>query len=199
MDPRQSSLGKAVRLYLAGTHVKEAVASTARVMQCLKADDWEAALILLEDLGDAHPQPPEFWGLLADAARLIWLQRDAGWYEWRRSEARNGALRAELCLLPVEEGGRKVPILPGEGLRPMWDIGQRTPEGELSVSIAFLWVEGHAPLEPGKCAPVRLTPLTPEHWRHLKPGDVITMHEMRPPAGTARITEVISPMASVPL
>ncbi|MET9064195.1 hypothetical protein [Streptosporangium sandarakinum] len=116
MDRRESPLGKAVRLYLAGTPVEGAAADAAHVMRCLEADDWETALILLGDLGDAHPQPPEFWGLLADAARLMWLQRDADWYEWRRGEARNGALRAELCLLPSEQGGREMPILPGEGL-----------------------------------------------------------------------------------
>ncbi|MEV0151986.1 MULTISPECIES: hypothetical protein [unclassified Nonomuraea] len=170
----------------------------AQVMECLGEEDWETAFILLEELGDARPQRPEFWRLLAHAARLVWRREDADWYEWRSSEARNGALRAELCLARTEEGGRALPVLPGRSLRPMWDIGQCTPEGELSVSIASLWVEGHDPLEPGECAPVRLIPLTPEHWRHLKSGDVIIMYEMRPPAGHARITEVLPPVMDVP-
>nr|WP_221473114.1 hypothetical protein [Planomonospora venezuelensis] len=198
VDSQDSPLHKAVRLCLVGTRTEEATARAAEVMERLKDDDWEAALVLLEDLGDDCPQSPEFWGLLADAARLLWLQQEVGWYEWRRSEARNGALRAELCLLPAGEGGRKVPVLPGEVLRPMWDIGQRTPEGELSVSIAFLWLEGRTPLEPGGCAPVRLLPLASEHWRHLKPGDVIIMHEMRPPVGMARVIEVMPPVAAAP-
>ncbi len=157
-----SSLLKAAQF--CAPHIRtEAGASVSDALEYLRHGEWEMVLILLEELGDARPQPPEFWDLLADAARAMWLEADVGWYEWRRSEAWNGALRAELCLLPTEEGGRKVPILPGKGLRPMWDIGRRTPEGELSVSIAFLWVEGHTPLEPGECAPVRLIPLTPEH------------------------------------
>ncbi|GAT67789.1 hypothetical protein PS9374_03448 [Planomonospora sphaerica] len=80
----------------------------------------------------------------------------------------------------------------------MWDIGRRTPEGEPLLSIAALWVKGRDPLEPGECAPVRLLPLTPEHWRHLTPDDVITMHEMRPSAGTARVTEVMPPAVVAP-
>ncbi|MFI9840410.1 hypothetical protein ACIHFD_25475 [Nonomuraea sp. NPDC051941] len=192
-----SSLLKAAQF--CAPHIRtEAGASVSNALEYLKHGEWEMVLLLLEELGDARPQPPEFWDLLADAARAMWLESDVAWYEWRRSEAWNGALRAELCLLPTEEGGRKVPILPGKGLRPMWDIGRRTPEGELSISIAFLWVEGHTPLEPGRCAPVRLLPLTPEHWRHLKSSDVITMHETRPPSGTARIIEVMPPVVGAP-
>ncbi|MEU8355764.1 hypothetical protein AB0C27_07080 [Nonomuraea sp. NPDC048882] len=192
-----SSLLKAAQF--CSPHIRtEAGASLSDGLEYLEHGEWEMVLLVLEELGDAHPQPPEFWDLLADAARVMWLESHVAWYEWRGSEARNGALRAELCLVPTEEGGRKVPILPGKGLRPMWDVGQRTPEGELSVSIALLWVEGRTPLEPGECAPVRLLPLTPEHWRHLTPGDVITMHEMRPPSGTARIVEVVPPVATVP-
>ncbi|GAA3079632.1 hypothetical protein [Streptosporangium carneum] len=197
MDSQDSPLRRAVRLCLAGTHADEVAAGALHVMECLEDDDWETALILLEDLGDARPQLPEFWSLLADAARLLWLRDDAAWYEWRRGQARNGALRAELCLMRAEEGGRAVPIPPGGSLRPMWDIGHRTPEGDPLLGVAFLWVEGRDPLEPGECAPVRLIPLTPGNWRHLRPDDVITMHELRPPVATARIIEVMPPAAGV--
>ncbi|WP_260478217.1 hypothetical protein [Nonomuraea sp. WAC 01424] len=130
-----SSLLKAAQF--CSSHLRtEAGAGVSDALEYLKHGEWEMVLLLLEELGDARPQPPEFWGLLADAARVMWLEWYVSWYEWRCAEARNGVLRAELCLLPTEEGGRKVPILPGKGLRPMWDIGQRTPEGELSVSIA---------------------------------------------------------------
>ncbi|MBT2226433.1 hypothetical protein [Nonomuraea sp. NEAU-A123] len=194
MDSQDSPLHDAARIYLSGMRAEEDPASALQVMESSETDGWEAALILLQDLGDARPQPPEFWALLADAARLIWLREDADWYEWRRSEARNGALRAEICLMRTEEGGRALPIPPGGLIRPMWDIGRRTDEGESSLSIASLWVEGREPLEPGGCAPARLIPLTPGHWLHLAPGDVITMHEMRPPAGTAHIIEVMPPV-----
>ncbi|MET8046193.1 hypothetical protein ABZU75_01210 [Streptosporangium sp. NPDC005286] len=198
MGSQDSPLYKAARLQFVGARAEEVTVSAVHIMECLEDDDWETALILLEDLGDAHPQPPKFWSLLADAARLIWLREDADWYEWRSSEARNGALQAELCLVRTEDGGRALSVPPGRLLRPVWDIDRRTPEGESLLSIASLWVEGRDPLKPGECARVRLIPLTPEHWKHLKPGDVITMHEMRPPVGTARITEVMPPVATAP-
>ena len=50
-------------------------------------------------------------------------------------------------------------------------------------------------LGPGETADVRLAPLQPEQWRHLKCSDVITMHEARPVAGTATIIEVVPPRA----
>jgi hypothetical protein len=186
---------KAAQLCTGGIQTKADV-DVAGVLEHLEDDDWEAALLLLEEIGDAHPQLPQFWDLLADAARLLWLAKDAYWYGWRSSEARNGAVLAELCLMSPEEGGRPRPAPPGAVLRPMWDIGYLTPEGEPLLSIAILWVEGRAPLKPGECGPVRLLPLTFEYWRHVKPGDVITMHVMRPSTGLARVTKVILPVAA---
>ncbi|MET9247648.1 hypothetical protein [Nonomuraea sp. NPDC003709] len=198
MDSEDSPLLKAVQLYLTGVRTEEAGTSATRVVACLEDGDWEMALLLLEDLGDVDPQPPEFWSRLAAAARLMWLKNDADWYEWRRGEARSGAFRAELCLDRTEDGGRALPISPGDALRPMWDIGRRTPEGGPLWSIALLWVEGRGSLKPGGCGLVRLLPLTPGHWWHLEPGDLITMHERRRPSGTARIIEVMPPVMTAP-
>ncbi|OUC96046.1 hypothetical protein [Streptosporangium minutum] len=195
MDFQDSPLLKAARLCPADIQTETGV-DVADVLKYLEHDDWETALLLLEEIGDAHPQPPQFWELLADTARLLWLAKDAYWYGWRSSEARNGAVLAELCLMSAEEGGWPRPAPPDAVLRPMWDIGHLTPEGEPLLSIAILWVEGRAPLKPGECGPVRLLPLTFEHWRHVKPGDAITMHVMRPSTGTARVTEVILPVAA---
>ncbi|MEV4470317.1 hypothetical protein [Nonomuraea sp. NPDC049504] len=125
------------------------------------------ALVLLQELGDVQPCPPAFWTLLADVARLLWLESDVVWYEWRRSEASAGAFLAELSL---HDGGRA------------------------RKAIAGLWVEGRVALEPGRCARVRLVPLTPEYWGHLVPGDVVTMHETRVAAGSARIVQVVPPV-----
>ncbi|MFC4529157.1 hypothetical protein [Sphaerisporangium dianthi] len=180
-------------------HVRtEAGVRVADVLEYLEHGEWEMVLLLLEELGDAHPQPPEFWDLLADAARVMWLESDVAWCQWRRSEARTGAFRVELCLARTEDGGRRTPMPPGGLLRPMWDIGRRTPEGGPLLSIAALWIEGRDLLEPGGCKAVRLLPLTPDHWNHLRAGDVITMHEIRPPTGTARITEIMPPVAASP-
>jgi hypothetical protein len=188
-----SSLLKAAEF--CSPHIRtEAGVSVADVLEYLEHSEWEMVLLLLEELSDAHPQPPEFWDLLADAARVMGLESHVAWCQWRRSEARTGALRVELCLARTEDGGRRTPVPPGGLLRPMWDIGRQTPEGEPLLSIAFLWIEGPDALEPGRCKAVRLLPLTPDHWAHLTSGDVITMHETRPHVGTARIIEIMPPV-----
>ncbi|MFF1744063.1 hypothetical protein [Streptomyces mirabilis] len=84
--------------------------------------------------------------------------------------------------------------LSGDGrLRPMWDIGNHSAGGERELSIARLWVEYAQEIGLGETADVRPAPMSPEQWRHLKCGDVITMHEARPVAGTATVIEVLPP------
>ncbi|GII65072.1 hypothetical protein Skr01_51570 [Sphaerisporangium krabiense] len=193
-----SLLLKAARF--CSSHIRtEAGVGVAGVLEYLEHDEWEMVALLLEELGDAHPQPPEFWDLPADAARLMWLESHATWYRWRCREARTGALRAELCLTRTEDGGRRTPVPPGGLLRPMWDIGRRTPEGEPLFSIAALWIEDRTPLKPGGCKAVRLLPLTPDHWNQLESGDVITMHEIRrtpEPHGSSRSRHLFSLLPS---
>ncbi|MGW1073067.1 hypothetical protein [Streptomyces sp. NPDC002537] len=164
----------------------------------LVGDEWDVALELLEELGDGRPLPPEFWETLADAARQLRLERSTAWCHWRHYEALNGVIRADLTLRPAEEARRKTPV-PGAGiLRPMWDIGHRSPAGEPAVNIAALWVEGRHSLEPGGRSPVRLSPLVPSRWRHLRPGRRITMYEDRTVAGTATVLEVRPPVTATP-
>ncbi|MEU0913397.1 hypothetical protein [Streptomyces althioticus] len=159
----------------------------------LAHDEWEVALGLLEELGDARPLPAVFWASMAAAAGELRLERSAAWCHWREGETRHGVIRAELTLRAPADGGRRSPV-PGAGvLRPMWDIGHRTPTGEPAYAVARLWVEGAPALEPGGRASVRLAPLTPERWRHLRAGQVITLHETRPVGGTAVLLEVGRP------
>ncbi|WP_231509154.1 hypothetical protein [Streptosporangium roseum] len=195
MESQDSLLLQAAQMCPANVRTEEAGIGVADVLDYLKHDEWEMALLLLEDVGDAHPQPAEFWSLLAEAARQMWLHKDVAWCEWRASEARVGAVLAELCLARREDGGRALPVPPGHVLKPLWDVGLRAPGGDPLFCIAGLWIEGRDPLEPGGCSSVRLAPFTFEHWRHFKPGDVVTMHEGQPPVGTARIIELISPVA----
>ncbi|MEV7090744.1 hypothetical protein AB0O07_33620 [Streptomyces sp. NPDC093085] len=153
--------------------------------------EWELALDLLMEIGDEHAVSLQFWSLLADAARQMMLEHSAGWCEWRAWEMQHGTFRARLSLLSTEEGGRQT-AFPGQGqLRPLWDIGNRAPDGGQAVNVARLWVEGVPGLAPGESATVRLAPLSPEQWRHVEPGDGITMHEGRPVVGMATIIEVI--------
>ncbi len=168
------------------------------VWDYLVNDEWEIALGLLEELADAPSPPLAFWEKLAAAAEQLRLERSAAWCHWRCSEIRNGVFRAYLTLRPAAEARRTTPISGTGVLRPMWDIGHLSPTGERAVSIASLWVENTPVLEPGGRATVRLVPLTPSHWTHVRPGRRITMHEDRTVAGTAVVLEVHPPAAAKP-
>ncbi|WP_432250720.1 hypothetical protein ACRAR1_29225 [Streptomyces sanyensis] len=156
----------------------------------------DLVLDLLMEIADEQPVPWRFWSLLQDAARQMTLEHSADWCEWRAWEVQHGTLRARLILLSTEEGGRRT-ALSGQGrLRPLWDIGHRAPDGGQAVSLARLWAEGVPGLAPGEGATVRSAPLSRERWRHVRPGDVVTMHEGRPVAGTAVIIEYTPPSVS---
>ena len=159
--------------------------------QALGTDyEWELALDLLAEIGDAAVIPPKFWEALAAAARQMMLDRHARWADWRAAELRFDVIRVNLSLVDTHEGGRSTPI-PGDGqLRPLWDIGLRDKSGRTSLAIAVLWVESAFTLAPGESAVVRLAPLTPRLWRHLRARDVITMHEGQPVVGLGSIVEM---------
>ncbi|MGW3288873.1 hypothetical protein ACWDR3_29960 [Streptomyces sp. NPDC001002] len=159
----------------------------------IELQEWELALDVLIEIADIHPAPLAFWEKLTEAARQMMLDRTRRWCQWRGWEAEHGTIRATLTLLSADEGGRQAAFSGDGRLRPLWDIGNRTADGHHDLNIALLWVEFAAQLGPGDTADVRLAPLQPESWRHLKPGDVITMHEARPVAGTAEIIEVLPP------
>ncbi|WP_433257549.1 hypothetical protein ACQPYK_20825 [Streptosporangium sp. CA-135522] len=168
--------------------------SAEDVRDYLGHDEWEIALGVLQDLGGIQWQPIAYWNLLADAAQRMWLSRDAAWCRWRGAETRNGIIRADLRLATREARGRRLPV-PGAGqLRPLWAIGcPDLPDGLADLHVGRIWVESAPEIPPGGQGPIRLLPLTPANWRHLRPGDVITMHEQQPAAGTATLTEIQLP------
>lgn len=171
----------------------EAGLSADDVREYLRHGEWEVAMVILEDFGGIRWQTIQYWDLLVAAAQQMWLGSDAAWFQWRRSETLHGLIRADLQLVAPDAGGRHLPV-PGDGrLRPMWSIGRTTTEGHADLHIAFIWVESAPEIPPGGHGPVRLLPLTPLGWRHLEPGDVITMHEQRSVAATATITQVQRP------
>lgn len=170
--------------------------SAGDVSEYLRYDEWEVALGVLEDFSDSQWQIIEFWDLLRQAAEQMRLERDVAWCQWRGWEARNGLIRADLRLVAPESGGRRTPI-PGAGqLRAMWAIGCQGTEGRSDLHVARIWVESLRELQPGGQGTVRLAPLTPLNWLHLRTGDVITMHEQRTVAGTATIKELMHPRHS---
>ncbi|WP_406307065.1 hypothetical protein OHA61_38615 [Streptomyces sp. NBC_00885] len=166
------------------------------VWDYLTHDEWEVALGLLEELGDVHPLPLSFWETLASAAEQMRLEKSAAWCHWRCYETRYGIIRADLTLRPATESRRRTPFSGAGVLRPMWNIGNRTPTGEPALNVARLWVEFTPFLEPGGRSTVRLAPLDPSQWQQLQPGQVIAMHEDRTVGGTAAVLEVQHPAAT---
>ncbi|SHN75655.1 hypothetical protein [Cryptosporangium aurantiacum] len=45
--------------------------------------------------------PVEWWDLLLQVSRALWLTETTAWLHWRRQETIHGIVRAELRLLPV--------------------------------------------------------------------------------------------------
>ncbi|AGL15053.1 hypothetical protein [Actinoplanes sp. N902-109] len=172
----------------------EAGTTVVDALDYLDHNEYEIALDILTELGDAYAAGTSFWTLLADAAAEMNLHRTKAWCHWRAAETVHGIFRADLQLFsPAQPGARRNPI-PSDGiLRPLWNTGLVMPEGHPDLRVARIWVEQAPHLEPGACGPIRLGPLSPEGWRHLKPGNRITMHEQAPPAGTATITQVTFP------
>ncbi|WP_234345965.1 hypothetical protein [Streptomyces sp. NRRL F-5755] len=193
MDDAFTLLRHATGLLPAGARTTSG-AAIEDVHDSRRQQDWEFVLDLLLEFGDEHPIPAAFWPLLTDAARQLRLPDIAEWCGWRAGEARFGTVRAWLSLRRTAEGGRRSPF-PGRGqLDPLWDIGNRAPGGDRAFNFARLWVEGTPELSPGESAMIRLAPLSPDQWRHLAPGDAITLHEGQPVLGTATITEVAPPL-----
>lgn len=166
------------------------------VRDYLREAEWEVSLGILEDFDGIQWQTVEFWDLLTQAAQQMSLRGDTAWYQWRRGETLHGIIRAELQLVAPDNGGRRTSV-PGTGqLRPMWAINHPSPERATDLHVARIWVESAPEISPGGRGPIRLAPLTPANWRHLTPGDVITMHEGQPVSGTATITEVQHPLST---
>ncbi|MBL7252787.1 hypothetical protein [Paractinoplanes lichenicola] len=184
-------------LHQAAALVPDGVASATGVtladaVEYLEHRELEVAHGILTELGEAFPAGTAYWELLAASAAEMNLPR--AWCLWRAAETRHGIIRADLQLFgPDRPGARRVAI-PADGVaRPLWDIGLVMPEGHPDLRIARIWVEGGPELAAGGRGPVRLAPLGPEGWRHLRPGDRITMHEQSPPAGIATVTQVSFP------
>lgn len=58
------------------------------------------------------------------------LDRSRRWCEWRGWGVRHGTVRVTLSLLQAEKAGRRTAFSGDGRLRPLWDIGGRTVDGE---------------------------------------------------------------------
>ncbi|WP_089008236.1 hypothetical protein [Micromonospora viridifaciens] len=168
--------------------------TVADANEYLGHSEWDVALDILMELGDVYPAETSFWDLCAQAAHWMQIDRAERWCHWRRFEVLHGVIRADLQLVEATAPGCRHMPLRGDGrLRPLWDIGDVTAVGNPDLHVARIWVEYEPDLNPGERGAVRLAPLSPERWRRLTAGDVITMHEQMPVAGTATITEATFP------
>ncbi len=86
--------------------------------------------------------------------------------------------------------GRRTPHTDPQRRRAQAAVGHRPPHPGRRAGPAHRPHLGRVrpELAPGATGSIRLAPLDPAAWSHLHPGDLITMHESRPPAGTARVT-----------
>ncbi|MFB7168680.1 hypothetical protein [Streptomyces sp. NPDC056242] len=191
MDDAFTLLRQAADLLSEGA-VAENGQTVGDVRREIQLQEWEMALDVLIEIADVHPVSITFWEMLSEAARQMMLDRSRRWCEWRGWEVKHGTIRATLTLVGTDEGGRQSAFSGDGRLRPLWDIGNRTADGQQDLNIARLWVEFAPQLGPGETADIRLAPLQPGQWQHVKPGDVITMHEGEPVAGIAEIIEVLS-------
>ncbi|MET9895302.1 hypothetical protein ABZZ47_34865 [Streptomyces sp. NPDC006465] len=192
MDDAFTLLRQAVDL-LPEDAVAENGQTVGDVRRDIELQEWEMVLDVLIEIADVHPVSITFWEILAEAARQMMLDRSCRWCEWRAWEVEHGTIRVTLTLLGAGEGARQSAFSGDGRLRPLWDIGNRSADGQQDLNIARLWVEFAPQLGPGETADGRLAPLQPERWQHLKPGDVITMHEAQPAAGIAEVIEVLPP------
>ena len=104
---------------------------------------------------------------------------------------RAGYFRAQLRLVPTDEGGRRGRIY--SGYRSTWWLGDRTPDGSIQYHDAPLTVEDGDRLELGELAVVRLYPTHPEYWPDVRPGQSIEMREGSRVVGHATVLERVSP------
>lgn len=120
-------LPEAASLPVPGESATENDITVADVWEYLTHDEWEVALDLLEELGDVRPLPLRSREIQATAAEQMRLETSAAWCHWRCYETRNGTIRADLTLRPATEARRQTPLFGAGVLRPVWNIGNRTP------------------------------------------------------------------------
>lgn len=162
------------------------------VAEFLDHNELELAMDELALLSDQFPAPPAFWEALRAAAANMGLADRERDLDWRLSEAKWGYLRVELRLLPTSEDGRKTPFR--SGYRPDWDIGN-SYEGRSTINGAPVTIEDRPSLLPGETGVVRLHPLVPELWTHVRPGARLALHEGARVLGTGTVLELVAPVA----
>ena len=152
-------------------------------------NELQLAADVLVEIGDEREDLPRpFWESLKWAYENMRLQSDAQACGLRMYEAEHGYVEARLTLLSTDDGGRHGPIF--NNYRPSWNIGNRTPDGAVEFNDAPVTLEDCRSLLPGQVGVVRLHPMSPQGWRHVREGDQIDMQEGSRVTGKAVVLRV---------
>jgi elongation factor Tu len=108
---------------------------------------------------------------------------------YERYEREHGFVRVRVRLLTAAEGGRRGPI--ADGYRADWDIGNRAESGERTINGAPVLLEASTSLAPGESATLRLHPVAPEFWKHVKPGLEVEMREGPRVVGRGKVLDIV--------
>jgi len=106
------------------------------------------------------------------------------------SVSRFGCLVVRLRLVHPDDGGRRHPVL--AGWRVAWNVGNRA-DGQRPDNDAIIVPEGASSISPGATGMVRLVPVYPNSWDHVKPGDVLQMRDGNRVIGLAAVVERVAP------
>lgn len=150
----------------------------------LNHNELQLAADSLAELGDERGDLPRpFWEALTYAYENMKLESKAKLCRFRIYEAKEGYIEALLTLLSTEDGGRHTPIY--TDYRPSWNLGKRAEDGTAELNDAPISLEDCQSLLPGHTGMVRLHPLLPDEWHHVRPGAKLDMHEGARVVGTA--------------
>ena len=97
---------------------------------------------------------------------------------------------ARLTLRTTEEGGRRTPVR--SGYRPIFDIGKRLPDGQISYHDAQVTVMGRDSIRPGEAADVILWCPEPSSWNQEVVGATIRACEGPKIIGEAEVLEMLA-------
>lgn len=126
-------------------------------------------------LGEAHVS------VVAQHLRITSTERDEGY------------IRARLRLRPSSDGGRRTAM--ASGYRSHWAFPPEVHAERHDAPLTF--EEGPERwLSPGEEATVRLHPFAPDLWPVVRPGLELTLLEGARVIGTARVLEVVPPLAT---
>jgi hypothetical protein len=124
-----------------------------------------------------------------DESQALWVTQH---HRITAAEDESGYLRARLRLRSTADGGRRTAM--ASGYRAHWAFSPEVHADRHDAPLTFEAGPEHW-LAPGEVATVRLHLLVPELWPDVSPGLELTLLEGARVIGTARVLEVVPPIA----